>query len=179
VLQVLGHRQLEVQAPGLKDDAGLLPRLVRFAGHIEALIRPSAGGHHQRRKDAEQGRLAAAIGTQQAEDLRRLYGKAQVVERQPVAVVMGEAVELDGHRLRDAAGPNVRRGMFAQRRHGLSPSGCVQHHHREQQRQVDHAGPQQVARVAARLGRGERPGDAGKANGVGQVDQPQQHRATR
>ncbi len=177
VLQVLGHGQLEVQAPGLKDDAGLLARPVRFPGDIEALDPGhSATGHHQRRKNAEERRLAAAIGTQQAEDLCRLDGKAQVVERQAIAVVMGEAVEFNRHPLRRAAGRIFAAGCSLRVAMRLSPSGCVQHHHGEQQRQVDHAGPQQVARVPARLGRGERPGDAGKANGVGQVNQTQQHR---
>ena len=120
VLQVLGDGQLEVQAPGLKDDAGLLPCPVRFPGHIEALNPGhSASRHHQRRKDAEERGLAAAIGTQQAEDLRRLHGKAQVVERQAIAVVMGKAIEFDGHPLQGTAGPDVRCRMFAQGRHAL------------------------------------------------------------
>ncbi len=92
---------------------------------------------------------------------------------------MGEAVELNRRLLRDIAGRDLCRGMLAQRRHGLSPSGCVQRHHGEQQRQVDHAGAQEVARVPARFGRGERPGDAGKANRVSQVAQAQHIALTR
>ena len=48
------------------------------------------------------------LGPEQAEDLRRLDGKAQVVERQAVAIVMGEAVELNGHLLR-----HLPAGIFA------------------------------------------------------------------
>ena len=99
MLQVFGHRQLEVQAPGLKDDAGLLPRPVRFPGHIEPLDpgHPAAR-HHQGGKNAEERGLAAAVGTQQAENLRRLHGKAQVIERQAIAIVMRQPVQFNRHR---------------------------------------------------------------------------------
>ena len=72
----------------------------------------STSGHHERRKDAEESRLAAPIGPEQAEDLRRLDGEAQVVERQPVAVTMREAVELNGHLLLGIAGRDLCRGML-------------------------------------------------------------------
>ena len=70
VLQVLGGRQLYVDAGRLKDDADLLAKPSGSGGSVEALDHGAAAHRqHQRGEDAEHGRLAAAIRAEQAEDL--------------------------------------------------------------------------------------------------------------
>ena len=71
--QVLADREGLVEALGLEDDADLAADLRGIAGDIEAGDDGAAfGGHHHGRKDAEDGGLAAAVGTEQAEDFTLL-----------------------------------------------------------------------------------------------------------
>ena len=68
--QVLFDRQRLVQALGLEDDADRAPHRGGVARHIVAGDLGAAfGGHHHRGENAEERRLAAAVRTQQAEDL--------------------------------------------------------------------------------------------------------------
>jgi hypothetical protein len=96
VLQVFGDRQLQVEAARLKDDADLLAHLVRLARNIEALNgSATAGWGHQRRQDAEEGGFPAAIGAQQAEDLRSAKLEAEVIEGEALSIAVGQALEHD------------------------------------------------------------------------------------
>ena len=72
VAQVLLDGELDVERARLEDDAGLLADLPGFLGDIEAADGGRAARrNHECREDAEERGLAAAIGAEQAEDLRR------------------------------------------------------------------------------------------------------------
>ena len=86
-LEVLGHRQAEVEAGALGhhrdplSDLGSVAGLERNAGHL----------HRPRRRCDDRGqhpyggRLAGAVGTEEAEHLARADAEGDIVDRDPVA----------------------------------------------------------------------------------------------
>ena len=97
VFHIFGDRQLEVEAARLKNDAGLLTHAVGFACYVEALnASDAAARNHEGGEDAKECGLAAAIRSQKSENLCSLDGKRQVVERQPVPIIVRKAVKLNG-----------------------------------------------------------------------------------
>ena len=81
VLQVLVSRELHVDAGRLKDHADMLAEASRIGGRVAAVDHCAAAhGQHQRGKDAEHGRLTAAIGAEQAEDLGGINVEGDALE---------------------------------------------------------------------------------------------------
>ena len=81
VLQVLVGRELYVDAGRLKDHADMLAKASRIGGRVAAVDHCTAThGQHERGKDAEHGRLAAAIGAEQAEDLGGINVEGDALE---------------------------------------------------------------------------------------------------
>ncbi len=96
VHQVLGHRELLVEARGLEDDAEPLANRLRLPAEIESQDANVARlNGNQRRQEAEEGRFAAAVGTQKDEDLAQLDLQANSRQRPPRAVMMLEIRNLD------------------------------------------------------------------------------------
>ena len=89
--EVLAHPQFLVEARRLKDDAEPAAQGAGIAQEVEpenagrAARRPNEGG-----ENAEEGRLAAAVRPEQAEDFARRDAERDVVEREAVAIAMGE-----------------------------------------------------------------------------------------
>ena len=105
--EVLAHAELDVEARALEDDAEPPAHLPRLGGEIGAEhphgagLRPGEGG-----EDAEQGRLATAVRSQEAEDAPRGHVEIQAGERGPggtglafAGVGVPEAPGLDGRSL--------------------------------------------------------------------------------
>src|SRR5215469_8919693 len=88
--------QLLVETGGLEDHADLLANAVAIDSGAEA-ENPDATLRRgdQRREDAEERRLPAAVGAEKAEDFAGLDAQAQVVQRGPVAVGKAEIRDLD------------------------------------------------------------------------------------
>src|SRR6187549_1679400 len=82
--EVLAHGELKVEARVLEDHAEPAAHLGRLGPEVGAedadgaFVRMGQGG-----EDTEQGRLAAAVGPEEAEDLPRHYGKIDPRERLP------------------------------------------------------------------------------------------------
>ncbi len=89
--QVLDDRELRVERGGLEDDpyAGADP--LRFADRVGAEDRHRAGAReHERRHDAKQRRLAAAVGAEQREELARGHLHVDAGERLALAVAVAK-----------------------------------------------------------------------------------------
>src|SRR4051812_42841158 len=94
--EVFFHREGLIQALRLKHDADMAAHLGRVAGHVDTGDEGLAGGRrHHGRKDAEKGRLASAVGPEEAEDLALLDFEAHVRERYTVAVTVSEILNPD------------------------------------------------------------------------------------
>src|SRR5271168_2741278 len=121
VLQVFGDGQLEVETACLKDDANLLAHLVRLARNVEALDSGAAcGRRHQRGQNAKQRGLAAAVGAEQAEDLRSVKFKAEAVEGEELSIAVGQALEHNRGNCGRSWDCGLRRGL-TERSHGHFP----------------------------------------------------------
>ena len=95
--QVLLGRQLLVEAGGLEDDADLPADAVPGVGRVHPHdTDPARRGGDEGRQDAEQRRLAAAVGAEQRECLAGLDPQRQLVQRDAKAVTMRELLGLDG-----------------------------------------------------------------------------------
>ena len=70
VVEVLPDREAAVERVGLRDHADRLFGQGRLGDHIDAAHAGAAGARHDaRREHADGGRLAGAVGAEQAEDL--------------------------------------------------------------------------------------------------------------
>src|SRR5205807_41661 len=79
--QVFGDSQLVVQTRMLKHDAEMSPHGFSGAGQpIAENARRAAAGLKQRRKNFEERRLAAAVGSEQPENLAARDAEGDVVE---------------------------------------------------------------------------------------------------
>ncbi len=104
--QVLADGELEIEAGALEDDAEPAADLPRLRGEVgaedvdRAALRPG-----QRGENAEQGRLAAAVGSEEAEDLPRRHLEVDPRQRRrhrtspaPGGIGVAHAAPLDGRR---------------------------------------------------------------------------------
>src|SRR5579875_717867 len=106
--EVFSNREFDVEAARLKDDANLLADPVGFMGNVETL---NASGpvcrHHECGEDPEKCGFAAAIRSEQAEDLCRTHLEGKMVQGQPPSVIMSKLRQSDG---RCCASGVLRRG---------------------------------------------------------------------
>src|SRR5581483_10202646 len=87
VAHVLADGELAVQAGGLEHDPDPSAHRVRLADDVVAGDRGTpAIGRQERREDAEERRLAAAVRAEEAEDLAAPDREGDAVERAPLAV---------------------------------------------------------------------------------------------
>ena len=94
--QVFFGRQLDVDALRLEDHADVAAHQRGFARDIVAHDqRAPAGGQHQGRENAEGRGLAAAVGTQQAEDLGRPHVERNPGQRDAISVLMAQVLQLN------------------------------------------------------------------------------------
>ena len=94
--QVLFGRQLHVDALLLEDHADQAAHAARLFGDIVPHDeRASACRNHQRRKNAERRRLAASVGPEQSEDLRRTHFERHARQRNAIAVLMAQILQLN------------------------------------------------------------------------------------
>src|SRR5579862_6341429 len=91
VPQILVGGKFGIDALRLEDDADLAPQtgwiLRRIAAHHEGA---AGGGNHQGGKNPKQRGLAAAVGTEQAEQFRRTHVERDAVERGAIFVAVNE-----------------------------------------------------------------------------------------
>ena len=97
VVEVLPYGEAAVERVGLGDDADRLLGQGRFAGHVHATdAGPARRRHHAGREHADCGRLAGAVGAEQAEDLARGDGQVESVDRLHAAGIrLREPLRLD------------------------------------------------------------------------------------
>ena len=98
--QVLPHRQLGVEREGLRHVADLAAD-VDVVGIDRLAEQPGlpVGGRQQAAEHLHRRRLAAAVGPEEAEDLPPLDLHADVIDRDEIAELLGQAVRLDDHLL--------------------------------------------------------------------------------
>ena len=89
--EVLAHPQFFVQARRLEDD----PDAAAQGSGIAEQVEPENGGGaagwpNEGGKDAEESGLAPAVRPEQAEDLTRSDAQGKMIERDTIAVAMGE-----------------------------------------------------------------------------------------
>src|SRR5438045_7136845 len=89
--EILISRQLGIDALRLEHDSDLAAKaggiLRGVAAHDQSA---AAGRNHQRRKNAEQRRFAAAVGPQQPKQFRRPYVEAHTVQSCAALVPVNE-----------------------------------------------------------------------------------------
>jgi hypothetical protein len=91
--KILVGRELEVDALRLKDHADLPPHARRLLRRVAAHDGGAAGGrNHQRGKNPEERGLAAAIRTEQAEQLRRTHVERNSVQSGAVLIAMHQVL---------------------------------------------------------------------------------------
>ena len=89
--QILFHGERLVQALRLEHHADRAADRGGVSCHVvPGDFGAALGGHHHGGENAEQGRLAAAIGSQQAEDLSLLHFEADTREGDAVPVAVSE-----------------------------------------------------------------------------------------
>ncbi len=95
--KVFGHGEFLVETGGLKHDAQPLADRLPLVPQIESkhLDLPLLQ-RDQRRKQAKESRLAAAVGPEKGEDFPLLDRQIQVDDGRPLAVVVGQIRDLDG-----------------------------------------------------------------------------------
>ena len=93
VQEVLAHREPLVERRRLEDDAQPPPHGRRVGPHVGAEhLHRAFRGALQRRADAEQRGLAAAVGPEQRDKRARRHRQRHVVERDAAAVAVREMV---------------------------------------------------------------------------------------
>ncbi len=87
--QIFPRRELWIDALRLKDHANAAAQGPGFADGVEAGDGgPPGGRHHERREYAEEGRLAAAIGSKQSEQFGRLHVERDTIQSGAVRVAV-------------------------------------------------------------------------------------------
>src|ERR1019366_3882070 len=99
--EVLASGKFQVDAWGLKDDADAAAQGSRLANGVEASNSGIAGGrNHERGKNAEKRGLAAAVGTEQAEEFGGANVEGHSIERGAVGIAVNDVAHLNDGRLR-------------------------------------------------------------------------------
>ena len=107
--EVLRDGQPLVEGGLLEDDAEPLPDVRRLRGHVQAEdARRALARAEQRREDAEEGGLPAAVGAEEAEERARRHAQRHTPERDVVAVAVRDVRDVDGL-LGHGCGLNVKR----------------------------------------------------------------------
>ncbi len=96
---VFGDGELLVEAGRLKHDSDSLADGLSLASQVKGEnLDPALLERNQRRQQAKQRGLTAAVGSEKGEDFTPLDRQVQVVDRQPLAVMVDETVDLNGGR---------------------------------------------------------------------------------
>ncbi len=91
--QILFHGERLIQALRLEHHADAAAHCGGFARHIvPGDFGAALGGHHHGGENAEERGFAAAIRSQQAEDLALLHFEADIRERDAVSVAVGQVL---------------------------------------------------------------------------------------
>ncbi len=98
-VQVLGDREGSVESEALRDVADARAQTLRFPGHVAPEHRGAAArGFQQRGQDLQQGRLAGAVGADEAEHLAWTYLEVDAVDGDELPEASGELTGLDDRR---------------------------------------------------------------------------------
>jgi hypothetical protein len=96
-LQGLAHTEEGVEDDFLGHDAEVAARLAIVAHDIVAHDAQHARiGAHQAAERRDERGLARAVGSQQGEELARLHGKGDPIERVEASVALADVANLDG-----------------------------------------------------------------------------------
>ena len=99
MLKILRRSQFDINALLLEDDADFASESRRIGGNIVPLNHRVAGRrNHQGRKDAKQGRLAAAIRSQQPEQFRGAHIERHAIQRRAPFIAMYHILDGDYYR---------------------------------------------------------------------------------
>ena len=102
-VKVLPHRQLRIEREGLRHESDALPRFdvvgINLVAEEPGL---TLGGREQSGQHFHRRRLAAAIRTQETEDLPALNAEAHMIHRGEIAEFLGESLRFNR---RAAPGP--------------------------------------------------------------------------
>src|ERR1035437_4417676 len=94
--EIFADRQLAIETRMLKHDAEPAPHRTGFACQVVTEhLRTSRLNRRQRREQLEQSGFAAAVGSQEAENLAASDRKSHVVERLAIAVAKAERARFD------------------------------------------------------------------------------------
>src|ERR1035437_10959322 len=94
--EIFADRQLAIETRMLKHDAEPAPHRTGFACQVVTEhLRTSRLNRRQRREHLEQSGFAAAVGSQEAENLAARDRKSHVVERLAIAVAKAERARFD------------------------------------------------------------------------------------
>ena len=98
-LQVLGHRQVAIEAEALRHVADLQPDARRIAQQVHAEAGAAAAIRAQQAaQHADGGGLAAAVAAEEAADLAFGHLQRQAVDHLPRAETLAQVVHVDGER---------------------------------------------------------------------------------
>ena len=123
-VQVLEHREVGVKAEALRHIGDPVLHRLGVAHHAEALqVGVALGRTQHARQHPQQGGLAGAIGTDQAEQLTGTDGEVRVVHRQHVSETARERTHRDG-------GGGLTSGHLATRAGTLSATAAPRMTHR-------------------------------------------------
>ena len=95
--KVFAHGQFLVEAWRLENDPESAPNRARVAREIESENAGAAGGWpDEGGKNPEEGGLAAAVGSEQAEDFARINAEGDLVKRNAISIAVGEPIGGEG-----------------------------------------------------------------------------------
>ena len=96
--EILVDGHLQVQRRALREIAEARANVQGVVEDVMALhLRHARGGRDEAREDAHGGRLAGAVGTEEADDLAAAHLEADIVERTERAVTLGQPVRVNHH----------------------------------------------------------------------------------
>ena len=124
--QVLADRQVLPQRESLRHVADVALDRLRLAPDVEAEARPFAAvGRQQPAQHPDRRGLAAAVGTEEAEDLAAAHGQREILDHVVVAEALVEAAHVDD----DLAGHGARAALTtrAASRRPAGPDAACRH----------------------------------------------------